>query len=62
MKALGDLRAVLQGLKAESYEKYQVKRLGLYGPYTEGQEAPKSEVDILVELEEPIRLFRFLEL
>ena len=41
-------------------EKYRVKSLGLFGSYIRGDQKKKSDIDLLVEFEEPIGLIRFI--
>jgi len=43
-------------------KKYNVKVIGLFGSYVRGEQKKGSDVDILVEFQEPIGLFKFLEL
>lgn len=42
--------------------KYKVSRIALFGSYVRGEQKKKSDVDILVEFEEPLGYFRFIEL
>ena len=37
-------------------EKYFVKRLGIFGSYSRGEETPESDIDILVEFSAPVGL------
>lgn len=41
---------------------YRVKSLGLFGSYVRGQQKESSDVDILVEFDEPIGLLKFMSL
>lgn len=43
-------------------DKYKVKTLQLFGSYRRGQQKKRSDVDLLVEFEEPLSLFEFLAL
>lgn len=43
-------------------DKYKIKNLAIFGSYVRGQQKKKSDVDILVEFEEPISLFKFMAL
>jgi predicted nucleotidyltransferase len=43
-------------------EQYNVKSLGVFGSYVRGEEKKRSDVDILVEFEEPVTLLEFLAL
>lgn len=43
-------------------EKYYVKNMGIFGSYARGEEKEGSDLDILVEFEKTIGLFKFIEL
>lgn len=43
-------------------EKYKVKYLGVFGSYVRGEQKKRSDLDILVEFQEPVGLFEFMEL
>jgi predicted nucleotidyltransferase len=43
-------------------DKYKIKTLALFGSYVRGAQKRKSDVDILVEFEKPIGLFKFMAL
>ncbi len=43
-------------------KKYSVKRAGLFGSYTRGEQKENSDIDILVEIEEDISLLDFIGL
>jgi predicted nucleotidyltransferase len=62
MKTLDEVRSILAQHKKELAERYKVKEIGIFGSYVKGEERRKSDVDILVEFEEPIGLFKFMDL
>jgi len=41
---------------------YSIKRIGIFGSYIRGDENKDSDLDILVEFERPIDIFKFIEL
>ena len=43
-------------------ETYGVRNIGIFGSYVRGDQKRKSDVDILVEFEEPITLLQFVAL
>ena len=43
-------------------EKYKVKYLGVFGSYVRGEQKKSSDLDILVEFQEPVGLFEFMGL
>ena len=61
MKDLEEIKKKLEELKPSLEEKFKVKTIGIFGSYIRG-EKEKSDLDILVEFEEPISLLKFIEL
>jgi len=59
---LEDIIRKLVELKPILKEKFKVKTIGLFGSYIKGREKEKSDLDILVEFEEPISLLKFIAL
>jgi hypothetical protein len=43
-------------------ENFKVKTIGVFGSYVRGGQKRKSDVNVLVEFEEPIGLFEFMDL
>ncbi len=43
-------------------KKYHVKSIGLFGSYAREEARKESDIDILIEFERPIGLFKFMEL
>jgi predicted nucleotidyltransferase len=43
-------------------EKYRVKSIGLFGSYIRGEQKERSDVDMLVEFEQPVTLLEFVAL
>lgn len=41
---------------------FSVKRIGVFGSYSRGQQTQKSDVDVLVEFSQEPSLFKFLDL
>ena len=54
MKAVTTIEDELKELKPFLQEKYSVKRLGYFGSFATGNQTDSSDVDILVELENPL--------
>ena len=44
----------LKELKPELREKYAVRKIGLFGPFSDDSYTDDSDIDIIVELEKPI--------
>jgi predicted nucleotidyltransferase len=43
-------------------EKFKVKSIGLFGSCVREEQTEKSDIDMLVEFEEPVGFIRFIEL
>lgn len=54
MGELDGMEARLRDLKPELKRRYGVRRIGVFGSVARGEEDADSDVDVLVELEEPI--------
>jgi len=61
-KSLNDIKALLKKHEKELKEKYRIKEIGIFGSFVRGEAKEVSDIDILVEFERPIGLFKFLEL
>lgn len=62
MKNLLEITEILQNQKALLKERYNVTSLGIFGSYVHGKQKRNSDLDILIELEAPIGLIKFIEL
>jgi predicted nucleotidyltransferase len=62
MKTLQKIKEILNKHKKELRKEYKVKEIGIFGSYVRGEHKGKSDLDILVEFEEAIDFFDFLEL
>ncbi len=51
---LEDIRKILSEHKEELKRKYHLKSIAIFGSYTRKEEKETSDVDILVEFENPI--------
>ena len=54
MTSLTRIRNILQLQKTHLQRKYKIKALGVFGSYSRGEQNEKSDIDILVEFDEPI--------
>ena len=59
---LETLRKTLQDHKEELNQKYGVKELGVFGSCVKNEQHETSDVDLLVEFDEAIDLFTFVNL
>ncbi len=64
MKTLEQIKLELELLKPSLKDRFQVETIGIFGSYSQGQQNPKSDVDILVAFSEPneIDLIDFISL
>jgi hypothetical protein len=56
------IKQILLLHKDDLKEKFKVKTIGVFGSYVRGEQKEKSDVDVLVEFEEPVGLFEFMDL
>ena len=54
MSGLEDIEEILKKNKPYLKEKFFVKKIGVFGSFSRGEETPKSDIDILIELFEPL--------
>ena len=62
MKGKAEILELLRAMKPELEARYNVKTIGIFGSVVRGQTHAKSDLDMLVEFQRPIGLFKFLEL
>ena len=56
MSKLEELKETIKQHRHELEQKYKVKTIAIFGSYARGEETEESDVDILVEFDEPIGL------
>ena len=54
MKSLEEIERILKNNKPELKSKFKVKKVGIFGSYIHGEQTKISDIDLLVELSEPI--------
>lgn len=62
MRKIEEIKRKLEELKPSLKERFKVKSIGIFGSYVKGEEKEESDLDILVEFEEPISLLKFVSL
>lgn len=62
MKDIDNIITVIKNSKPDLREQYSVKTIGVFGSYIRGEQTKGSDLDILVEFEKPVSLFRFMDL
>jgi predicted nucleotidyltransferase len=59
---LADLSVQLRVFMPELRERWHVSSLGVFGSYVRGEQRRSSDLDLLVDFDTPISLFRYIEL
>jgi len=63
MMKMEEIKEILKKHKEELREKFKVKEIGIFGSYVRGEQKKRgSDIDILVDFEEPIGFFKFMDL
>jgi len=57
-----EIKDVLKKHKRELRKRFKVKNVGVFGSYIKEQQRKRSNIDIVVEFEEPVGLFEFMRL
>lgn len=51
---LDQIRKILAEHKQDLHEKFHVESIAVFGSYARGDQSPRSDVDILVEFDQPV--------
>src|SRR5665647_2014987 len=62
MKNVESIKRTLFEHKAELKERFKVKNIGVFGSYVRGEQKERSDIDVLIEFDDPIGLFEFMKL
>jgi len=62
MKEIDHIISEIKKHKPELAKEFHIKELGVFGSFIRGEERIDSDIDMLVDFEQPIDLFRFLDL
>lgn len=62
MKTMELIEKKIRELKPILKEKYNVKKISIFGSYVRGEQEMASDIDILVEFNNPIGFFQFMRL
>lgn len=62
MLTVNEIIETLKKYKENLREEYGVSEIGIFGSYVRGEQKDVSDIDILVELEQPIGFVKFLKL
>jgi len=59
---LSQIKSILASHRQELKERYNVAEIGIFGSYVRGEQEEGSDLDVLIEFEGSIGLFKFVEL
>ena len=62
MRTLEKIKTILKEHREILEAKYKVKSIGIFGSFLKGTQRKKSDIDILVEFNDAIDIFEFLDL
>ena len=62
MRSNKSILKLLQAHKSELVSQYHLSEIGIFGSYSRGEQTQKSDIDILIDLEKPMGLLRFVHL
>ena len=62
MKTLNEIKLSLSIQKTMLLKKYKVNRLGIFGSYVRGEQQQDSDLDVLIDYEDPPSLITLIEL
>lgn len=61
-RTIEEIKDILIKLKPVLVAKYKVKGIGIFGSYVRGGQKKGSDIDMLVDFDEPVSLLKFLEM
>lgn len=62
MKTLQEIECILKELKPALRQKFRVKEIGIFGSFVRGEQNETSDLDLLIDFDEPIGLIRYVGL
>jgi len=62
MRKTKDIREQLQRMKPELCSHYPVRRIGIFGSYSREEQTEQSDIDLVVEFDQPIGIMAFVHL
>lgn len=61
-KTLEEIKKILKENQTVLRERFKVKEMGIFGSFVRGEQRKRSDLDILVEFDQPISLLEFVAL
>jgi uncharacterized protein len=62
MRETSEIRDQLRDLRQELSERFHVKSIGIFGSYSRKQQTSESDLDLVVEFDQPIGMMAFVHL
>lgn len=62
MKTLDEIAQILRSHKIQFHDRYRVKEMGIFGSYARQEQTHTSDVDVLIDYEQPPTLPLLVEL
>ena len=62
VKTFIEIKEIVQKNKEDLKEKYGLKEIGIFGSYAKGMQNENSDIDMLVEVERPMGIVKFIKL
>lgn len=62
MKTLQEIEGILKDQKPILKKMYKVKEIGIFGSFARGEQKDSSDLDLLIDFEEPIGLIQYVGL
>ena len=62
MKTLEEIESILKDQKPILKNMYKVKEIGIFGSFARGEQKDTSDLDLLIDFEEPIGLIQYVGL
>jgi hypothetical protein len=62
MKTLQEIESILRVEKPILRRRFRVKEIGIFGSFVRGEQKDTSDLDLLIDFEEPIGLIRYVGL
>jgi len=56
MKDVADIEKIIEQKREELFIKYKIKNIGIFGSYARNNAKERSDIDLIVEFEEPVSL------
>ena len=60
VKNIDEIKSLIKAIKPELVKKYHLKSIGIFGSYVRNEQKEDSDIDVLIELSEPMGLITFI--